>query len=485
MKPTFDEIMTYEQQYSTAPVYKEIYGDTVTPITMLQRAAKAGEQYFLLESVENGEKWGRYSFLGISPVLSAHCKDGKIKVKGQTMKEETSSKPMTVLKKMLAEYTTPKYEELPFFTGGFMGNFSYSMVQYAEPTIKLRSGEFNDFDVMLFDKVIVCDHLKQKIYVIANVKLSEGQAGYDKACQAVENMIALISQSEPQSDQEKVPFTGEFSCNLLKEEYCRMVERMKEYIVDGDIFQAVPARRFAAEYRRELLDAYRVLRTSNPSPYMFFAKMEDLEYMGTSPESLIRLDNGRLTTFPVAGTRPRGQNTEKDRELEVELLQDEKELAEHNMLVDLARNDLGRIAEYGSVKVEEYMQIHRYSKVMHIASVVAARIREDKDAFDALEVMLPAGTLSGAPKIRACQIIEELEPSARGIYGGAIGYIDFNGNMDTCIAIRMAVKKNETVYVQAGGGVVADSVPELEYEESGNKASAVIDALKRAGEVDA
>jgi anthranilate synthase component I len=263
-----------------------------------------------------------------------------------------------------------------------------------------------------------------------------------------------------------------------------MVEKTKKYIREGDIFQAVISRRFEADYSSSLLNTYRVLRTTNPSPYMYFIQFEDVQIAGASPETMIKLVDGKLTTFPVAGTRPRGKTKEEDLELEKELLVDEKELSEHNMLVDLARNDVGRIAKYGSVRVEDYMKIHRFSKVMHIASVVTGQLDEKKDGCDTVAALLPAGTLSGAPKFRACEIIDELEPIARGIYGGAIGYLDFSGNLDVCIAIRTAVKKGNKVYVQAGGGIVADSVPEKEYEECANKAGAVMEAIKTASEVD-
>ena len=262
-----------------------------------------------------------------------------------------------------------------------------------------------------------------------------------------------------------------------------MVEKTIEHIKEGDIFQGVISRRFEADYKDSLLNAYRVLRTTNPSPYMYFIQSDDVQIAGASPETMIKLQNGKLTTFPVAGTRPRGKTYEEDIALEEELMKDEKELSEHNMLVDLARNDVGRIAEYGSVHVEDYMSIHRFSKVMHIASVVCGELRGDKDGCDTISALLPAGTLSGAPKFRACEIIDELEPVARGVYGGAIGYLDFAGNLDVCIAIRTAVKKGDKVYVQAGAGVVADSVPENEYQECANKAGAVIDAVKRACEV--
>jgi anthranilate synthase component 1 len=356
------------------------------------------------------------------------------------------------------------------------------MIGYAEPVLKLRSGEFNDFDVMLFDKVIAYDHLRQKIGIIVNMKSDRPEENYKKALSDIDQIASMVTEQTvlPKAKIKSKPF---FTCNLSKEEYKRMVERAKEYIKQGDIFQAVLSRRFETEYADSLLNAYRVLRTTNPSPYMVFLQNEDLQLIGTSPETLVRLQDGVLSTFPIAGSRPRGKNREEDKALERELLEDEKELAEHNMLVDLARNDLGKISKFASVRVVSYKSIQRYSKIMHIVSEVEGIIREEKDAFDAIEALLPAGTLSGAPKIRACEIIEELEKEPRGIYGGAIGYIDFTGNMDICIAIRMAVKKKDKVYVQAGGGIVADSIPEKEYEESGHKAKAVTEAILSAGEV--
>jgi anthranilate synthase component 1 len=306
---------------------------------------------------------------------------------------------------------------------------------------------------------------------------------YGKAVSEIESIIRIITDSQPLPKLRTYGKT-DFSCNVSKEAYCAMVDKTKEYIRNGDIFQAVISRRFESEYNSSLINAYRVLRTTNPSPYMVYMKIDDVEIMSTSPETLVRLQDGRLSTFPVAGSRPRGATPQEDIALEQELLQDEKELAEHNMLVDLARNDLGKISNFSSVEVMDYMMLHRYSKIMHIASCVESEIREDCDAYDAIEAILPAGTLSGAPKIRACEIIEELESEPRGIYGGALGYVDFTGTLDTCIAIRMAVKKNNRVYIQAGGGIVADSVPEMEYAEAGNKARAVINAILHASEVD-
>lgn len=359
------------------------------------------------------------------------------------------------------------------------------MIGYAEPTLNIKKGDCSDFDLMLFDTVIAYDHLKQKIDIVVNMKTgqrAECMANYGAACARLESIAQMIANPAP-LEKSVADDKPDFTCNVSKEEYCRMVEKTKEYIVDGDIFQAVISRQFSSDYHGSLLNAYRVLRTTNPSPYMVYLCMDDMEIMSTSPETLVRLKDGRLTTFPVAGSRPRGATPEEDARLERELLADEKELAEHNMLVDLGRNDLGRISKFSTVEVTGYQMIHKYSRIMHICSQVEGDILKDCDAFSAIGAVLPAGTLSGAPKIRACEIIEELEPVPRGIYGGALGYIDFTGNMDTCIAIRMAVKAKGKVYVQAGGGIVADSVPEKEYEESANKAKAVIHAIEAASEV--
>lgn len=469
--------------YNTIPICKEIYADVTSPITLLRKLAQISQRYYLLESVEGGEKWGRYSFLGFEPKLRVYCKDNRVTIEGERSEVIKTNKPLEVLRELLSNYHAPRLPDMPPFTGGFVGYFAYSMIGYAEPTLKIKKDDLNDFDLMLFDKVIVYDHLKQKIYVIVNMKTDHIMENYGKAISEIESIIRIIYDSQPllklQADK-KV----DFHCNLSKETYGEIVNKTKEYIVDGDIFQAVISCRFESEYKNNLINAYRVLRTTNPSPYMVFMKIDDLEIMCSSPETLVRLKDGRLSTFPVAGSRPRGLTLDEDIALEKELLCDEKELSEHNMLVDLARNDLGKISEISSVEVVDYMMIHRYSKIMHIASCVESNIRCDCDLLDAVESILPAGTLSGAPKIRACEIIEELEREPRGIYGGAIGYLDFSGNLDTCIAIRMAVKKNGRVIVQAGGGIVADSVPESEYEEAGNKAKAVINAILNASEVD-
>jgi len=483
MYPDCDEILKMAPDYDIIPVCREIYADVITPITLLRKLAAVSKRYYLLESVEGGEKWGRYSFLGFDPVMRVKCSCGKVTIeKDGEETEKVTDKPLEVLREILKDYKAPRLEGLPPFAGGFVGYFAYAMIGCAEPKLNIKKGTFNDYDMMLFDKVIAYDHLKQKISIIVNMKTDKVMENYGKATAEIQDLANLI-RSQQTADIPVSKSKIDFTCNVSKEEYCRLVEKTKEYIVDGDIFQAVISRQFSSPYEGSLINPYRVLRTTNPSPYMVYMKIDDEEIMSTSPETLVRLENGRLTTFPVAGSRPRGTTEEEDQELEADLLSDEKELSEHNMLVDLGRNDLGRISRFDSVEVTKYMMIHKYSKIMHICSQVEGDIRDDCDALSAIESVLPAGTLSGAPKIRACEIIEELESEERGVYGGALGYLDFTGNMDTCIAIRMAVKKDGRVYVQAGGGIVADSIPENEYRESANKAAAVMNAIKAAKEV--
>lgn len=483
IKPSFDEVLSLKDKYSVIPVSKEIYADVVTPITLLRKIAQKSDKFFLLESIEGGEKWGRYSYLGFNPKSRIAYKNGTLTVTGEGAREVKTDKPYDALREYLADYKTPHFDYLPPFTGGLMGYYGYAMISVAEPVLKLRRGDTNDFDLMMFDKVIAYDHLSQKLIVVANMKTYDVQRQYEKAKSDIQEIISIITDASPLPKLE-TDENVEFSSTYTKEEFCKMVEKTKEYIFDGDIFQCVVSRRFEADYKGSLINAYRVLRVTNPSPYMVYMNIEGEEIISTSPETLVKLQNGVLNTFPIAGSRPRGKTKEEDDALEKELMQDEKELAEHNMLVDLGRNDIGRIAKFGSVKVTEYQKVLRFSKIMHICSEVEGELKDDLDALSAVEAVLPAGTLSGAPKIRACEIIEELEKTPRGVYGGALGYVDFNGNLCTCIAIRMAVKTGGKVYVQAGAGIVADSVPESEYMETYNKALAVMKAVQNAGEVD-
>ena len=488
MIPTIQEAKKYENNYKIVPIAKEIYSDFTTPIKVLRQLKKVSQHCYLLESVENQEKWGRYTFLGYKPKLCVTCMNGILKVTdvdGSLIKEEKVTHPGGYIKEMLAEYKSPKVDGMPSFTGGLVGYFAYDYIKYSEPKLNLDAADeegFNDVDLMLFDKVIAFDNVKQKLIVIANAKTDNLEENYIKAVEEIEEIINIIRYGEEEQTQPG-KMTSEYRALFDREAFCDMVNTAKKHIFEGDIFQVVLSNRLDADFTGSLLDTYRVLRTINPSPYMFYFSGDDIEVAGASPETLVKLENGVLHTFPLAGTRPRGKSPKEDKELEEGLLADEKERAEHNMLVDLGRNDLGRISRFGSVEVEKYMSIERYSHVMHIGSTVRGEIREDKCQLDAMDAVLPAGTLSGAPKIRACEIINKLENNKRGIYGGAIGYIDFTGNLDTCIAIRIAYKKNGKVFVRSGAGIVADSVPENEYQECINKAKAVMSAIEKSEEV--
>lgn len=470
------------KEYTLAPVSMEILSDFITPIEAMRILKAASTHAYLLESAKANENWGRYTFLGFEPELSISCIDGKMNVDG---KEFECGDPTNYLRELLKKYKSPRISSLPPFTGGLVGYFSFDFINYKEPSTKMNiddSEGFRDIDLMLFKDVIAFDNVKQKIILITNIELDKDiDVEYEKALKRLNSIKELLHTGKKSFEGGKL--LGEVTPLFSKDEFSKMIGKAKHHIKEGDIFQIVLSNRLQANFEGSLFDTYRVLRTVNPSPYMFYFSGTDVEVAGASPETLVKLEDGILHTFPLAGTRPRGKSEKEDKELETELLADEKELAEHNMLVDLGRNDLGKISKFGSVVVEKFHSIERYSHVMHIGSTVRGEIRPEYDALNALEAVLPAGTLSGAPKIRACQLIEELENNKRGIYGGAIGYIDFTGNMDTCIAIRLAYKKNGKVFIRSGAGIVADSDPDKEYMESINKAGAVVDALKKAQEM--
>ena len=473
-------------KYNVLPVSTELLSDFTTPIETMKILKNVSTHCYMLESAQANDKWGRYTFLGFDPKLEITCTDGEMKIGSLKVKTDN---PSEYLRQILAEYKSPRFDYLPSFTGGLVGYFSYDYLGYSEPKVKCNvedSEDFKDVDLMLFDKVIAFDNLRQKIILIVNMPLDDVEVGYNKAVMELGQLAELIRNGEKKNEPGG-KLLGEVTPLFDKEQFCEMVEKAKHHIREGDIFQIVLSNRLSAPFEGSLLNTYRVLRTINPSPYMFYFSGTDVEVAGASPETLVKLENGAHTggvlhTFPLAGTRPRGKTDAEDKALEAELLADEKELAEHNMLVDLGRNDLGKISKFGTVQVEKLHSIERFSHVMHIGSTVRGEIDEKHDALDAIEAVLPAGTLSGAPKIRACQLIGELENNKRGIYGGAIGYIDFTGNMDTCIAIRIAYKKNGKVFVRSGAGIVADSVPEKEFEECLNKAKASLRALEMAQE---
>ncbi|MBE5845713.1 MAG: anthranilate synthase component I [Butyrivibrio sp.] len=470
-------------EYKVIPISCEILSDFITPIELMRKLKKASTHCYMLESAQANEKWGRYTFLGYDPKMEITCMDGELSIGDKKIQ---TKEPWVYLKQIMADYKSPRFDDLPTFTGGLVGYFSYDYFSYVEPSAKRDvddSDAFKDLDLMLFDKVIAFDNVRQKIVLIVNAKTENIEENYQAAVAELEKIKDLIYNGE-KAVEEKGVLLGEVTPLFNKEQYCEMLEKAKKHIFEGDIFQIVLSNRLSAPFKGSLLDTYRVLRTINPSPYMFYFSGTDVEVAGASPETLVKLEDGILHTFPLAGTRPRGKSREEDEALEKELLADEKELAEHNMLVDLGRNDLGKISKFGSVQVEKLHSIERYSHVMHIGSTVRGEIDDQYDAIDAINSVLPAGTLSGAPKIRACQLIGELENNKRGIYGGAIGYVDFAGNMDTCIAIRLVYKKNDTVFVRSGAGIVADSDPEKEFTECINKAKSSIRSLEiAAGEV--
>ena len=482
---TIEEAKKYAEcgKYRNLPLSTEIFSDMKTPVEVLTILKGVSSHCYMLESVEDKQNWGRYTFLGYDPRSEITCADGVIKITNDgivtTYKDD---RPDEIIRQIVKDHLSPSLPSLPPFTGGLVGYFSYDYIKYSEPTLNLDAEDqenFNDVDLMLFDKVIAFDNFRQKIILVCNISTENIESAYRQGEETLNEMKNLVLHGKPDKHTPG-KLKSDFRRLFDKNEYCQMVEKAKNYIKEGDIFQVVLSNRLEADYEGSLLDAYRILRTVNPSPYMFYFSSDDIEIAGASPETLVKLHNGVLHTFPLAGTKPRGKTLEEDLENEKNLLADEKERAEHNMLVDLGRNDLGKISRFGSVEVEKYMSIERYSHVMHIGSTVRGVIREDMGAIDAVNAVLPAGTLSGAPKIRACEIINELENNKRGIYGGAIGYLDFTGNLDTCISIRIAFKKNGKVFVRSGAGIVTDSVPENEYNECINKAKAVINALETA-----
>ncbi len=483
-KPSYEltKMLAESEQYGVIPISKEIFLDIITPVELLKILQNVSNNCFMLESIEDTKQTGRYTFLGFNPLLELVCRNGKMKIKSIVENEFETTNPSSYIQKIIDENKSPNFDYLPTFTGGFVGYFSYDYIKYSEPKLELLADdveEFNDVDLMLFDKVIVFDNLKKNIVIIVNVKTDNISDEYERGIKEIYYLENLIKNGVVKNNKSG-RLISEFKTLFTKDEYCKMVNKAKNYIAEGDIFQVVLSNKIEAEYEGNLLDIYCILRKTNPSPYMFYFSNDSIEITGASPETLVKLDGENLYTFPLAGTRPRGINHKMDLELERELLSDEKELAEHNMLVDLGRNDLGKVSRFGTVNVEKYLSIKKFSHVMHIGSVVSGKLQDNKSAMDVLSAVLPAGTLSGAPKIRACEIIDQLENDKRGVYGGAIGYLDFKGSLDTCIAIRAAYKKNGKIFIRSGAGIVADSIPEKEYQECIDKAKAVVKAIELA-----
>ena len=486
--PSLDRVKAIAPGYDIVPVYMEILSDVRTPISVLKALKQVSSHTYLLESADNSNHWGRYSFLGYDPKIELFCKNHKMTIKDGTTRTFECSDPAAEIRNILSQYKSPRLDELPTFTGGFVGYFACEYIRYIEPTLDFPTPDddpamVNDVDLMLFDKVIAFDHYKNKIYLIANISTNDLERNYNKAELELKALADLVVNGK-EADVPKGVLKTEFTSEFTKDEFEAVVKKTQHYIKEGDIFQCVVSNRREAEFDGSLLNAYRVLRTLNPSPYMFYLSGGNVELTGASPETLVKLTDGKMYTFPIAGTMRRGKTEAEDLAIEEKLINDEKELAEHNMLVDLGRNDLGKIAKFGSVKVEALHMLQRFSHVIHITSTVSGDIQDGKDALDAIGATLPAGTLSGAPKIRAIEILHELEKSPRGVYGGAVGYIDFSGNMDVCIGIRMAMNKGGKVYVRAGAGIVRDSVPASEYNETLIKGQSMISAITDAQEVE-
>ncbi|MFQ6044265.1 MAG: anthranilate synthase component I [Candidatus Poribacteria bacterium] len=483
---SLDEFRQKAKQGNLIPVYKEILADMETPVSAFYKI-KNSSHAFLLESVEGGEKIAQYSFLGSNPSIIFQSKGKSVHInyltEGRT-DEITSESPLRELEKLLSQYHSVEVDGLPPFHGGFVGFISYDMVRFFEELPDDTEDDLNLPDSMfvLTDTILVFDHVNHKIKVVSNAHITDGpDVAYYEATGKIDNLIETLRKPLflPLERSKRIG-PVQVTSNFTREAYHDIVRRAKEYIAAGDIIQVVPSQRLSVPMSIDSFEFYRALRTVNPSPYMYYLQFGDLHIAGSSPEMMVRVEGRRAETRPIAGTRRRGKNEAEDVALAEELLADPKERAEHVMLVDLGRNDLGRVCEYGSVHVDEMMFIERYSHVMHIVSNVVGNLREDKTAFDVIEACFPAGTLSGAPKIRAMEIIDELEPTRRGIYGGAVGYFSFSGNADTAITIRTLVVKDGMAHIQAGGGIVADSIPENEYQETLNKAGALLKALELA-----
>ena len=474
-----------DQGFNIIPVAKDVHLDDVTPLTIYSQISNKSNT-FLLESVEGGETWAQYSIVGLD------CLD-TIKVTGNTIETKTgdqissfiSDNPLDEIQELISGLKTPEIKDLPRFYGGYVGFFAYESAKYAEKRIADLVNKDSKFDehmpeifLVKAEKLIVYDNTDQSIQIIFNVDPSK--TSYEEALDAIEKIGSLLNSEDIIFDDTFKTPSGEmaFNSNFEKDDYIRAVGLVKNYIEEGDVMQVVLAQDFSQDFQNDPFDLYRALRQLNPSPYMYYLDLDECQIVGASPEILVRLEEDKVTLRPIAGTRKRGSNTEEDLANEKDLLTDPKEIAEHLMLIDLGRNDVGRVSEMGTVQVTDKMIVEKYSHVMHIVSNVTGTLSKDLDAIDALKASLPAGTLSGAPKIRAMQIINELEPSSRGIYGGAIGYISWNGNIDTAIAIRTAVIKDNVIHVGAGAGIVADSIPENEWLECKQKAKVFLDAME-------
>jgi anthranilate synthase component 1 len=487
--PSFEDFQREAKEANLIPICREILVDMETPISVFKKIE--GNNYsFLLESIEGGETWGKYSFIGINPSVIFKSKGRKVEIIEGGVVQESSEvdDPLVLMKKLMGRYRPAVVEGLPRFFGGAVGYFSYDTVRFFEKLPDTTQDELNLPDTIFIipETILIFDNIKKTTTVVAYAYVNEQKnlkGAYRWAKKKIDTVVKKLGRSLKQK-KEKIKDKGELavSSNFTKEDFQYMVEKAKEYIKAGDIIQVVLSQLFQTELKIDPFNLYRALRRINPSPYMFYLKFGDLSFVGSSPEILVRVEGKNIELRPLAGTRPRGKDLEEDKILEKELRKDPKEKAEHIMLVDLGRNDVGRVAKYGSVKVTELMAVERYSHVMHLDSNVQGILDDNKDIYDVLRSCFPAGTVSGAPKVRAMEIIEELEPSKRGPYAGAVGYFSFSGNMDFCITIRTLIIKGDRIYLQTGAGIVADSDPEKEYIETLNKAKGIIEAVEMAKE---
>jgi anthranilate synthase component I len=489
-RPSLEEFAEFAKQGNVVPVYRQLLADTLTPVSAYQKLS-AAKFSFLLESAEGGDKIARYSFLGSDPFLILRAQGRNVEVaRGEQVECFQSDDPLEDMERLLKPYSPVRHGPLPPFTGGAVGYAGYDAVRYIErlPNVPQDTLGLPDIYFAFYDTMVIFDHLNKTMMVVCNARLDEQRdaaAAYVRAIQRVNEVVERLRTPVIRLSDDIAPagdVKRQFDSNFTREGYMQGVEKCKEYIRAGDIIQVVLSQRLSAETAAQPFDIYRYLRAVNPSPYMFYLRMDDLSLVGSSPEVMVKMEEGKVTIRPIAGTRPRGRSEEEDQDLAEDLLADPKERAEHIMLLDLGRNDVGKVSEFGTVKVEECMIIERFSHVMHMTSTVTGRLRKDLTAFDALRSGFPAGTVSGAPKIRAMEIIDELEPEKRGPYAGGVGYFDFAGNFDMCIAIRTIVIKGKRAYVQAGAGIVADSVPEKEHQETLNKARALFRAIEIAEE---
>lgn len=484
IRPTFKEFQELAKTATLVPVAKAVSADLLTPVSAFLSFAAREPYSFLLESVEGGEKIGRYTFLGANPYLRLTCdEDGVVMHRGRKQ-EKVTGDPIAVIRQMLDQHRPAQIRDLPPFTAGAVGFVSYDMVRRFERLPKLAKKDIDvpECGLMFFDRLLAFDHVQHQIHILAaaDVQSESPKRAYDRAVADIEALEAKLQRGFKPPQTRTLRGSLKIKRPTPQKQFEEAVKRAKEYIAAGDIFQVVLSQRAEFDPGVDPFEIYRALRRVNPSPYMYFLRMGDSHVLGSSPEMLVRVKGRKLEYRPIAGTRWRGKTEAEDQQIESGLLADEKERAEHVMLVDLGRNDVGRVSEYGSVKVRDLMFVERYSHVMHLVSAIEGQLRKELDAFDAFASCFPAGTLSGAPKVRAMEIIEELEPLRRGVYGGAVLYADYAGNLDSCIAIRTMFMKGKKAYVQAGAGIVADSVPAREYEESVNKAAAVLKAVEMA-----